>query len=309
VFYLRYLRAELLRRRGRTILTLLGLAVGVGLVIVISSLSKGLDEAQSATLDPLAGIGTDLTVTRTAQEDSGPFGGGGGRDVVEANQAVITDLSKLGKAGTQFVHDFFLPGTQLTFTQEQADEIAALDGVAAVSAGLTLQAVHQEGKVPKIVAEIETGGDRIDVNEAITPPTAAEQTKIAACMEKLGIQPPTQDGVQVPRTNQGGGLGGQGGARSANPGAFAKCLPARMQRFRTTITTPRETLQQVLDPPQTDIKSESYTIGGVQLGDPTTGLVTSAQVSAGRFLKGGHEALVSATYAARKSLKWDRSST
>ena len=44
-----------------------------------------------------------------------------------------------------------------------------------------------------------------------------------------------------------------------------------MQRFRETITTPRETLQQVLDPPQTNIKSESYTIGGVQLGDPTTG--------------------------------------
>jgi putative ABC transport system permease protein len=302
VFYLRYLRAELLRRRGRTILTLLGLAVGVGLVIAISSLSNGLDDAQAATLDPLAGIGTDLTVTRKAQEDSGQFGGGGGRDVVEANQAVITDLSQLGKAGTHFVHDFFLPGTQLTFTQQQADAIAALDGVAAVSAGLTLQAVHQEGKVPKIVAKIETGGDRIDVNEAITPPTAAEQTKIAACMEKLGIQPPTQ-GSDVPSTNQGGGLDGQSGARAANPGAFAKCLPARMQRFRKTITTPRETLQQVLDPPQTDIKSESYTIGGVQLGDSTTGLVTSAQVTAGRFLKGGHEALVSATYAGRKSLK------
>ena len=80
MFYLRYLRAELLRRRGRTILTMLGLAVGVGLVIAISSLSKGLDEAQAATLDPLAGIGTDLTVTRTAQQDTGggPFGGGGG---------------------------------------------------------------------------------------------------------------------------------------------------------------------------------------------------------------------------------------
>ena len=302
MFYLRYLRAELVRRRGRTILTLLGLAVGVGLVIAISSLSKGLDEAQSATLDPLAGIGTDLTVTRAAQEDEGggPFGGGGdGRDVVEANQAVITDLSKLGKAGTHFVHDFFLPGTQLTFTQAQANEIAALDGVAAVSAGLTLQAVHQEGKVPKIVAKIQTGGDEIEVNRAITPPTAAEQAKIQACMEKLGIQPPTQQ--QGP--SSGGGLGGQGGFRAANPGAFAKCLPERMQRFRETITTPRETLQQVLDPPQTDIKSESYTIGGVQLGDPSTGLVTSAQVSAGRFLKGGHEALVSATYAARKSLK------
>jgi ABC-type antimicrobial peptide transport system permease subunit len=303
VFYLRYLRAELLRRRGRTILTMLGLAVGVGLVIAISSLSKGLDEAQSATLDPLAGIGTDLTVTRTAQQDTGggPFGGGDQRDVVEANQAVITDLSKLGKAGTHFVHDFFLPGTQLTFTQAQANEIAALDGVATVSAGLTLQAVHQEGKVPKIVAKIQTGGDKIDVNRAITPPTAAEQAKITACMEKLGITP--NQGPSTDAAPGGGGLGGQGGARAANPGAFAKCLPARMQRFRATITTPRETLQQVLDPPQTDIKSESYTIGGVQLGDPNTGLVTAAQVSSGRFLKGGHEALVSATYAARNSLK------
>ncbi|MGZ8702070.1 MAG: ABC transporter permease [Gaiellaceae bacterium] len=307
MFYLRYLRAELLRRRGRTILTLLGLAVGVGLVIAISSLSKGLDEAQSATLDPLAGIGTDLTVTRTAQQDAGggPFGGGGARDVVEANQAVITDLSKLGKAGTQFVHDFFLPGTQLTFTQAQAKEIGALDGVAAVSAGLTLQAVHQQGKVPKIVASIQTGGDRIDVDRAIAPPSAAEQAKIQACLAKLGIQAPGQGQGGGQGANPGGGLGGGqgGGPAGGNREAFAQCLPARMRRFRTTITTPRETLQQVLDPPQTDITSESYTIGGVQLGDPSTGLVTSAQVSAGRFLKGGREALVSATYAARKSLK------
>ncbi len=301
VFYLRYLRAELLRRRGRTILTLLGLAVGVGLVIAISSLSKGLDQAQAATLDPLAGIGTDLTVTRKAQDTGGgPFGGGDGRDVVEANQAVITDLSKLGKAGTHFVHDFFLPGTQLTFTEAQANEIAALDGVAAVSAGLTLQAVHQEGKVPKIVAKIQTGGEKIEVDRAIAPPTAAEQAKIKDCLDEQGITLPEARQGAAPR-------GGLGGEKSAGPAtgkaAFAKCLPARMQRFRETITTPRETLQQVLDPPQTDIKSESYTIGGVQLGDSTTGLVTSAQLSAGRFLKGGHEALVSATYAARKSLK------
>ena len=306
MFYLRYLRAELLRRRGRTILTLLGLALGVGLVIAIASLSKGLDEAQSATLDPLAGIGTDLTVTRAAEEDvgGGPFGRGGNRDVVEANQAVITDLSKLGKPGTQFVHDFFLPGTQLTFTEAQASEIAALDGVAAVSAGLTLQAVHQEGKVPKIVASIETGGDQIDVNRAISPPTAAEQAEIQACLAKLGVRI-TPGQRTEPGGNQSGGLGGQQGQGEQGGGraGFGQCLPERMQRFRTTITTPRETLQQVLDPPQTDIESEAYTIGGVHLGDPTMGLVTSAQVSAGRFLKGGREALVSATYAARRSLK------
>jgi ABC-type antimicrobial peptide transport system permease subunit len=305
VFYLSYVFSELRRRRGRTILTLLGLALGVGLVIAISSLSKGLDEAQSATLDPLAGIGTDLTVTRTAEQDGGgPFGAGGSRDVVEANQAVITDLSKLGKPGTQFVHDFFLPGTQLTFTQAQASEIAALDGVAAVSAGLTLQAVHQEGKVPKIVAKIETGGDKIEIDRAIKPPTAAEQAQIEDCLKKEGvtiIPDAREGGGETPKAGGGGLNLGPGPARGK--AAFAKCLPARMQRFRETITTPRETLQQVLDPPQTDIKSESYTIGGVQLGDPTMGLVTAAQVSSGRFLKGGREALVSGTYAARKSLK------
>jgi ABC-type antimicrobial peptide transport system permease subunit len=306
VFYLRYLRAELLRRRGRTILTLLGLAIGVGLVIAISSLSRGLDAAQKETLDPLAGIGTDLTVTRAASQDQGggggPFGGGN-RDVVEANQAVITDLSKLGKAGTHFVHDFFLPGTQLTFSDTQAKEIAKLDGVAGVSSALTLQAVHQEGKVPKIVAKIKTGGDQIQVNRAIAPPTAAEQAAIQTCLGKLGI---TITPGQGPRGGGGGGGGlggGQGGGGGANRDAFAKCLPARMQRFRATITTPQETLQQVLDPPQTDITSESYTIGGVELGDPTMGLVTANQVTKGRYLRGGREALVSATYAARNSLK------
>jgi ABC-type antimicrobial peptide transport system permease subunit len=310
VFYLRYLRAELLRRKGRTILTLLGLALGVGLVIAIASLSNGLDEAQKATLDPLAGIGTDLTVTRAAQQDTGggfgPGGGGGGRDLVEANSSVITDLSKLGKPGTHFVHDFFLPGTQLTFAQDQAQAIASLDGVAAVSSGLLLQAVHQEGKVPKIVSRIKTGGQQFDIRRTIAPPTQAEQEKIQACIAKLQAQNGGSSGNDQQRPQQPG-LGAQsnrgGGFFRGDRGAFAKCLPARMRQFRATFTTPRETLQQVLDPPQTDIKSRSYTIGGVQTGDPTTGIVTESQVTKGRFLKAGREALVSATYASRQALK------
>ena len=296
MFYARYLRAELLRRKGRTIVTLLGLALGVGLVITISSLSNGLDDAQKTTLDPLAGIGTDLTVTRVAQQDPSDGGPGGGRDLVEANSSVITDLSKLGKPGTDFVHDFFLPGTQLTFAQGQAKQIAALDGVAAVSAGLTLQAVHQEGKVPKIVARIQTGGDRINIDRQITPPTQAEAAKIQACLSKLGVT--RQGGAQQPP-----GLGGSDvGPPAGNRAAFAQCLPERLRRFRATITTPRETLEQVLNPPQTNIKSRSYTIGGVQPKNPTMGLVTVAQVTKGRFLRPGHEALLSATYASRQKL-------
>ena len=79
MFFVRYARSELARRRGRTIVTVSGLALGVALVIVIASLTRGLDQAQDKALDPLASIGTDLTVTLAPSEDSGGgFGPGGG---------------------------------------------------------------------------------------------------------------------------------------------------------------------------------------------------------------------------------------
>jgi cell division protein FtsX len=216
---------------------------------------------------------------------------------------VLTDLSKLGKPGERFVHDFFLPGTQLTFPQSQAKEIAGLDDVAAVSSGLMLQAVHQEGKVPKIVAKMQTGGDRIDIERRIEPPSKAELAKIEACIEKQGGDTGGLGGGGGGERGQSGPGGIRGVLIGPGGGAFSKCLPKRMQEFRATITTPRETLQQVLDPPQTDIESESYTIAGVETDDPSMGLVTGEQVTKGRFLRPGRQALVSETYAARNSLK------
>ena len=61
----------------------------------------------------------------------------------------------------------------------------------------------------------------------------------------------------------------------------------------------------MIDPPQTNIKSSSYTIAGVDPKNPEVGVVTSALVTRGRFIsaaegKGAHEALVSATYASRQ---------
>src|SRR3989442_1021179 len=53
MFQLRYAASELRRRAGRTILTALGLAAGVGLVIGIIGVSQGLDDAQQHVLAPL----------------------------------------------------------------------------------------------------------------------------------------------------------------------------------------------------------------------------------------------------------------
>ena len=304
MFYVRYLRNELLRRRGRTIVTLLGLGLGVALVIAIASLSAGLDRAQKKTLNPLGGIGTDLTVTLSPQQNQGGFGGGpggGSSDLVAANQSVLTDLSKLGKAGTHFVHDFFLPGSQLTFRQSAAKQVASLANVAQVTSGLTLLAEHQEGVVPKIVAKLKTGGQTFRFQRNIPRPTAKQFEAMQACIDKLRAKNGTGPSSGGAGGNGGGGFGGG----PVDRGAFAKCLPAGLRRLRTQFTTPQQTLRQVLDPPQTNITTSSYTIGGVDQTQATMGVVTTAQVTKGRFLSpgGGKEALVSSAYAAKHKLK------
>ena len=303
MFYLRYLWNELVRRRARTILTALGLGLGVALVIVISGVSSGLAKAQRKTLNPLGGIGTDLTVTLAPRQNTGGFGGGGGgggggsgnRDLIQANLSVVTDLSKLGKPGTHFVHDFFLPGTQLTFQQTAAKQIAAIPGVAQVTQGLTLLAEHQSGIVPKIVATLKTAAKTFQVQRNIPTPTAAQFAQMQACFAKRAAK--RAGTAQAP----GGGFGGGGG----RGGGFGKCLPPSLRRLRARFTAPSQTLRQVLNPPQTNISTSAYTIGGVDQTHPTMGVVTTSQVIKGRFLSpaGGDQALISQTYAAKYSLQ------
>ena len=96
-----------------------------------------------------------------------------------------------------------------------------------------------------------------------------------ACLAKAGI---TFGGGRAEPGATQGGLGGGSQKRPRGRGdrsAFNKCLPERLQRFRATITTPEQTLQQVVNPPQTNIKSSSYTIAGVDLKTPGIGVVTS----------------------------------
>src|ERR1051325_5174342 len=66
MFQFGYTFNELRRRLGRTLVTALGRAAGVGLVIGIIGVAQGLDEAQAKVLAPLSSIGTDILVTRVA---------------------------------------------------------------------------------------------------------------------------------------------------------------------------------------------------------------------------------------------------
>ena len=56
----------------------IGLALGVGLVITVTAAASGVKTAQSQVLHSLYGVGTDITVTKTATPGSGgPFRFGG----------------------------------------------------------------------------------------------------------------------------------------------------------------------------------------------------------------------------------------
>jgi ABC-type antimicrobial peptide transport system permease subunit len=161
VFSTSYVFAELRRRRGRTILTALGLGVGVALVVAVTALSQGLSDAQEQVLEPLTGVGTDMTVSRplnTSDDGNGagaapgnPFGNLSEREreqLQEENGGARVGLQNLGEPGERFERDDFVT-QQLSFSSSKQREIAELDGVASAAGGLSLSAIHVEGTVPE----------------------------------------------------------------------------------------------------------------------------------------------------------------
>jgi ABC-type antimicrobial peptide transport system permease subunit len=170
VFRLGYIAQELLRRRGRAVLTALGLGLGIALVVAVTSLSRGLDRAQDQVFAPLAGVGTDLLVSRPI-DLGGKGGGGAGFAAIAAlpkaeqkalqneNQDAFVDPATLGKPGDPFVADSFLPATQLTFPEALAGGIGKVPVVADVGRALTVLLVHAEGKVPAQRGAGFSGGD------------------------------------------------------------------------------------------------------------------------------------------------------
>jgi putative ABC transport system permease protein len=167
LFYAGYVLAELRRRKGRTLLTALGLAVGVGLVVTVNALSKGLDGAQQKVLEPLTGVGTDMSVTRPLKVSGSNFTPGNGPPPLSQseqdqlrreNGGGRFGLTQVAKPGQRFSTDRFVTATQLSFPESEAARIAKLDGAADAAPALTLNAIHLSGRVPK---EAASGGPRV----------------------------------------------------------------------------------------------------------------------------------------------------
>ncbi len=172
MFYLRYLASELRRRRSRTVLTALGLAVGVALVVTVAALSRGLNDAQSKVLEPLTGVGTDMSVTRpivvsgsggeTSFRAGGPAAGPPQlsakeqRQLQRENGGTQLDFSKLGKPGSHFSTTRFM-ATNLSFPARELRKVEKLDGVSGATGSLTLNMIHLSGTVPSASSSTDSG--------------------------------------------------------------------------------------------------------------------------------------------------------
>ena len=169
MFRLAYIGNELRRRRGRALLTALGLGLGIALVVAVTSLSTGLDRAQDRVFAPLAGVGTDLLVSRPVElgsgKDSASFASFAAlpqkeqKALRDENEDAFVDPADLGKPGERFSADSFLPATQLTFPEAAAKAIANVPEVAGVGRALTVLLVHAEGEVPEQQGAGFNGGD------------------------------------------------------------------------------------------------------------------------------------------------------
>jgi ABC-type antimicrobial peptide transport system permease subunit len=318
-----YVWRELRHRLGRTIVTALGLAAGVGLVMAIIGVSTGVSRAQNKVLSPLSSVGTDLIVTRTvapttsasgstkpaasSSGSTGFFGSGSGQGLVadaaqldssdqaalvQANSTVLTDLSKLGPAGTKFIHDFFVQGTLITFPTQAVAAVSHISGVTAAVGALSLSAVHETGTVPKIVASLTTHSQTVQTVAKPASFTVGQLEDTLSCVQSHGVS-------LNPSTSHA-----KGGTTELSNSIIVSCLPAQDRAYYTSVVVPAETIHQVINPPSTDTKTTTYSVAGVDPTSPKSGLVTSSQVKKGHWYdaNAAHELLVNTAYASTNHL-------
>ena len=133
-----YVWRELRRRHRQALLTAMGLAVGVGLVVAVTAYASGVSKAQDQVLHSLYGVGTDISVTQTAKlSQAGP----------QSFAMNPGSSSKQGKAFSRSaVHS--APGQQ-SLAASKVSQIAALAGVKRAVGALTLTSMNVSGKFAK----------------------------------------------------------------------------------------------------------------------------------------------------------------
>ncbi|CAL9557467.1 ABC transporter permease [Streptomyces sp. enrichment culture] len=142
-----YLRRELRRRRKAALVVASGLALGIALVIVVTSVSAGMGAAQDKVLQSLYGLGTDMTVTKAAA----PAGS------TSERPRFRFDAQDDGSEGEQSSDRVMVQGFQ-TLASSTVGTVDAQSGVADAVGGLSLQVVKVSGEFTRGRFQQDGGG-------------------------------------------------------------------------------------------------------------------------------------------------------
>ena len=165
--FTRYLRRELSGRRKQTAIIAIAMALAIGLVVIVNSLSAGVRDAQGAALASVYGVGTDITVTATPTPPAAGEGRGGPRFEFDADAGTATS------DGTTAVSQSVLMSGRgtATFDASAVDTVSGQDGVKAASGVLALTNSTFDGELPQRGTTGTTGSTSGGANA--TPPQGA----------------------------------------------------------------------------------------------------------------------------------------
>lgn len=130
-----YLRRELRRRRKAALVVASGLALGIALVIVVSSVSSGMEKAQGKVLQSLYGLGTDMTVTKAAAPATS----------TSQRPRFNFDANDNGSTKEQSSDRVMVQGFQ-TLAASTVAKVDSQKGVADSVGGLSLQVIRVDGQ-------------------------------------------------------------------------------------------------------------------------------------------------------------------
>ncbi|WP_420035298.1 ABC transporter permease [Streptomyces sp. cg28] len=148
--FLTYLRRELRRRRKAALVVASGLALGIALVITVTSVSAGMKQAQSKVLESLYGLGTDMTVTKAAEA---PSKNGGDRPNFKFDAKGDDDSG----SKTQSTDRVMTSGGQ-TLKSSLISEVAEQKGVDSATGALTLSVMKVSGQFTQGQAQSQSQG-------------------------------------------------------------------------------------------------------------------------------------------------------
>lgn len=164
--FLLYLRRELGKRKRQTAVVASGLAIAIGLAVVVQAASTGVSNAQTQVLQSMYGIGTDIAVSKTNTMADGPqrfeIGGQAGQSAAGSRTFSRSRIRTT-------------PGSD-TLTATDLQTIAALPGVAQATGALKLTSTTFNGELPTFTLQGGTSsqGNAVGGQGMLAPgPTAS----------------------------------------------------------------------------------------------------------------------------------------